>query len=258
MSGGWISRRRARRPVSPGAGMWKPFPVESSAAEVSSVNDNITSPPAKKPQPFDFVVRPLKRRRPESAAPTPPEESVTRWREQSGTAILCLPPDNDGAATAASWFCGHFLFSRAGSRAAQGQIVATELPCDGCAGCAGGDARRFALELAVAGGGDAAAARRPRATAEVVRTGGDMARLRWIARADDRGDRTRVEFDPEAMHADARAARLIREYFPNVARDATETELRECVVCVGRMRLENVEFRRLGDVALRAGAGAGS
>ena len=85
-----------------------------------------------------------------------------------------------------------------------------------------------------------------------------MARLRWIARADDRGDRTRVEFDPEAMHADARAARLIREYFPNVARDATETELRECVVCVGRMRLENVEFRRLGDVALRAGAGAGS
>ena len=44
------------------------------------------------------------------------------------------------------------------------------------------------------------------------------------------------------MHTEARAARLIHEYFPNVVRDATEAELRACVVCVGQMRLENIEF----------------
>ena len=252
---GWLVRRRARRPLSPGAGLWKPFPIVSSAAappdaDVTPRGDE--APPAQ-PRPFDFV--PRKRRRATAPPGTPgraPEgaalkydtsggkrigaddESATRWRAQSGTAILCLPPNDDGDD---QWFCGHFVFSRAGTRA-QGQILATELPCDGCEGCGRGDARRFALELklALASGGDAAAA------AEVMRTGGDMAKLRWIARADDRGDRARVEFDPEAMHTEARAARLIHEYFPNVVRDATEAELRACVVCVGQMRLENIEF----------------
>jgi hypothetical protein len=179
------------------------------------------------PAPFDFV-KP-KRRRAHAAEATVFSESALR--SQRGTGILCLPPFGT------EWFCGHVVWSSSAGVNRQCALLATELECDECVRCVLGGFQRFELKLTTS------APSVLTATAEVERTGGEMVRLRWIASADDRGDRARVEFDTHEMCTEARAAELLHRFFPNIARDATEADLRACVVCIGEMRLENIDFR---------------
>ena len=177
------------------------------------------------PAPFDFV-KP-KRRRAHAAEATVFSESALR--SQRGTGILCLPPFGT------EWFCGHVVWSSSAGVNRQCALLATELECDECVRCVG--YQRFELKFTTS------APSVLTATAEVERTGGEMVRLRWIANANDRGDRARVEFDTNEMHSEARAAALLHRFFPSMAADADEDDLRACVVCIGEMRLENIDLR---------------
>ena len=175
------------------------------------------------PAPFDFVPK-----RPRRAPSSAPILSETAMRSRTGTAILCLPPFGT------EWFCGHMVWSSAGVNR-QCALLATELECDECVRCVG--YQRFELKFTTS------APSVLTATAEVERTGGEMVRLRWIANANDRGDHARVEFDTNEMHSEARAAALLHRFFPSMAADADEDDLRACVVCIGEMRLENIDLR---------------